>query len=102
MRSRGEAFDALRLTITRADGVEAAKLVWVDDARRAALAPIIESAVCAAREHVASDPEARDLLLGLLAEGDLVTELRDLRVGSDARADRSPDRINATKRTKGA
>jgi hypothetical protein len=40
LRSRGDAFDALRVTVTRPDGVEAAKVVWVDDAQRTALAPI--------------------------------------------------------------
>lgn len=74
LRSRGEAFDALRVTVTRPDGVEAAKVVWVDDAQRSALTPILVSAVNEARRHSSSAAEARDLLLAMLAEGDLLSE----------------------------
>ena len=74
LRSRGDGFDALRVTVTRPDGAEAAKLVWVDEARRSAVNPIVESALLEARSYVGSDAEARDLLLAMLAERDLRAE----------------------------
>jgi len=70
IRSRGDGFDAVRVTITRADGVEAAKLVWVDQARRESMAPVLADAMTAARAQTSSEEEARDFLLALLAEGD--------------------------------
>jgi hypothetical protein len=74
LRSRGDGFDALRVTVTRPDGAEAAKLVWVDSAQRAALAPILQAALDRALKHSSSVAEARDLLLAMLAEGDLLSE----------------------------
>ena len=74
MRSRGESFDALRVTVTRSDGAEAARLVWVDETRRSALTPIVSAALERARTQSGSDSEARDLLLAMLAEGDLMSE----------------------------
>ena len=74
VRSRGESFDALRLTITRPDGAEAAKLVWVDEVRRSVLQPILASALESARVHVGSETEARDLLLAMLADEDVRSE----------------------------
>ena len=74
MRSRGESFDALRVTVTRSDGAEAARLVWVDEARRGALAPIVQVALEKVRKYSGSEAEARDLLLAMLAEGDLMSE----------------------------
>jgi hypothetical protein len=74
VRSRGESFDALRVTVTRSDGAEAARLVWVDEARRMLLGPIVEMALESARRHSDSATEARDLLLAMLAEGDLISD----------------------------
>jgi hypothetical protein len=71
LRSRSDGYEALRVTVTRPDGAEAAKLVWVDEPRRDALAPVIEEALLAARQHASSDAEARDLLLALVADLDL-------------------------------
>jgi hypothetical protein len=71
VRSRGDGFDALRVTVTRPDGAESAKLVWVDESRRAAIRPVLEQALSSARGQVESDEEARELLLALLAEWDL-------------------------------
>jgi hypothetical protein len=73
VRSRGESFEALRVTVTRSDGAEAARLVWVDDSRRNLLEPIIQSAIETTRKHSGSDTEARDLLLAMLAEADLLS-----------------------------
>jgi hypothetical protein len=71
VRSRGDGFEALRVTVTRPDGAESAKLVWVDDARRDAIRPVLEEALGRTRRQVGSDAEARELLLALLAEWDL-------------------------------
>jgi hypothetical protein len=83
VRSRGDGFDALRVTVTRPDGAESAKLVWVDEARRAAIRPLLEDALGRARGHVESEAEARELLLALLAEWDVgevaATDDEDLR-----------------------
>jgi hypothetical protein len=84
LRSRGDGFDALRVTVTRPDGAEAAKLVWVDEARRSAVNPILESALQEARRYVGSDAEARDLLLAMLAERDLRAERPDAAIGAVA------------------
>lgn len=81
VRSRGDGFDAIRVTVTRPDGAEAAKLVWVDEARRQAFRSVIKHALEHARPYANSDAEARDLLLGLLADHDLV-ETRDALVHS--------------------
>lgn len=84
-RSRGEGFDALHVTVTRPDGAESAKLVWVDEMRREALRPVLTSALKAARRQAESDSEAREILLALLAEQDLnevVPEVSD-KVHSD-------------------
>ena len=48
--------------------------MWVDEARRSAVNPIVESALLEARSYVGSDAEARDLLLAMLAERDLRAE----------------------------
>jgi hypothetical protein len=74
LRSRGDGFDALRVTVTRPDGVEAAKLVWVDEARKSALGPILESAIETSLKYVGSSSEARDVLLAMLADRDLNAE----------------------------
>jgi hypothetical protein len=71
LRAGSEGFDALRVTVTRPDGTETAKLVWVDDTRRTALNHIIDDALVRARQEASSDAEARDLLLALLADVDL-------------------------------
>lgn len=71
IRSHGDGYDAVRVTLTRPDGHEAAKLVWIDDAHRTALTPLLERALDAAAGHVSSDVQARELLLALLAERDL-------------------------------
>lgn len=71
LRAGSDGFDALRVTVTRPDGTETAKLVWLDDTRRTALTHIIDDALVRAREKASSDAEARDLLLALLAEGDI-------------------------------
>jgi hypothetical protein len=97
VRSRGESFDAMRVTVTRPDGVEAAKLVWVDEARKSALGPILEAALEGVRDHVNSDTEARDLLLAMLAEGDLISEKSDLH-----EADMFPTRLAKSSNRKGA
>jgi hypothetical protein len=83
VRSRGESYDALRVTVTRPDGVEAAKLVWVDQVRRQLIEPILLTALEGARAHVGSETEARDLLLAMLAEEDLRAEERSTSAASD-------------------
>jgi hypothetical protein len=71
LRSRGEGYDTVRVTLTRPDGVESAHLVWIDESRRAALGTVLRSALDHARDQLGSDAEARDVLLALLAELDL-------------------------------
>jgi hypothetical protein len=74
VRSRDDGYDAVRVTLTRPDGVEAAKLVWIDESRRAALGNILADALADAGAQLGSDAEARDALLALLAELDLESE----------------------------
>ena len=93
LRSRGESFDALRVTVTRSDGAEAARLVWVDDARRRLIEPIVDLALERARKHSGSDTEARDLLLAMLAEGDLISSGIRLNEGKSTPAITSKPRI---------
>jgi hypothetical protein len=81
LRSRDDGFDALRVTVTRPDGAEAAKLVWVDEARKSALTPILESAIESTRKYVGSASEARDVLLAMLADRDLGAESLQSTVG---------------------
>ena len=71
VRSRGEGFEALRVTVTRPDGIESAKLVWVDQTRRISIRPVLTEALEQARRLTRSDAEARELLLAMLAEWDL-------------------------------
>ncbi len=61
-------FDAVRVTLTRPGGRESARVVWIDDTRRAALGPALESALASASEVVGGPLLARELLLALLAE----------------------------------
>ena len=82
--------------MTRSDGAEAARLVWVDDPRRHLLEPIIQAAIESTRKHSGSDTEARDLLLAMLAEGDLVSsepQLTEQQLGAIA-ADKPANRRN--------
>jgi len=71
MRSRGDGFDAVRITVTRPDGAESAKLVWVDDSKRDAAGTALAAALGQVADLTNSEAEARDLLMALLAEGDL-------------------------------
>lgn len=61
-------FDAVRITLTRPGGRESARVVWVDDTRRAALSPVLERALASASEVTGAPVSARELLLALLAE----------------------------------
>ena len=70
LRSRDDGFDALRVTVTRSDGQESARVVWVDETRRTALSELTEELIGRATAFVSSEAEARDLLLGLLAAAD--------------------------------
>jgi len=65
------ACDPIRVTLTRLDGTEDAKLVWVDEVRRKALENILREALSKARAQVDSDTEASDAFLALLADRDL-------------------------------
>jgi hypothetical protein len=71
MRSHGDGFDAVRITVTRPDGAESAKLVWIDDAKRDAAGTVLAEALAKIAGLASSDAEARDLFMALLAEGDL-------------------------------
>ncbi len=74
LRARGDGFDALRVTVTRPDGVETAKLVWIDEVRKTGLAEVVTEMVTRATTYASSPAEARDLLLALLADSDLADD----------------------------
>jgi hypothetical protein len=74
LRSRGGGFDALRVTVTRPDGAEAAKIVWVDESRRTIVESIVDGALREAMTAGPTPAEARDLLLAILAERDIRSE----------------------------
>ena len=73
----GEAFNAIRLTVTRHDGLEQARLIDVDSDGREAIAPLIEALLEDAANKLGSRNRAERLALGLLSErflGDTATE----------------------------
>jgi hypothetical protein len=81
LRLRGSGFDAVRVTLTRPDGSESIKLVWVDDARRKSIADLVEDAVARVAQRTSSGvlttkatEHARELLLAALAELELEAE----------------------------
>lgn len=59
--------DALRVTFTRADGQEDAHVVWVDEAEREVLQPVMEKWLEEAAEIAGSESRARDMFLALVA-----------------------------------
>lgn len=61
-------FDAVRITLTRPGGRESARVVWVDNTRRAALGPVLERALASAAQVTGAPVLAREFLLALLAE----------------------------------
>lgn len=69
LRSQNGPFEALRVTVTRPDGSEIAKLVWVDDDRRQLVANGLQDLLGRLDGQLGrSQSEVRDVLLALLAE----------------------------------
>ena len=76
MRSRGEGFEALRVTVTRTDGKESANVVWMDESRRVSVQKFVESSIDGlVQEDVElSRAEARELLMAALAQAEFVAD----------------------------
>jgi hypothetical protein len=76
MRSRGEGFEALRVTVTRTDGKESANVVWMDESRRESVQKIVESSIDGLTQEDVdlTRAEARELLMALLAQAEFVLD----------------------------
>jgi hypothetical protein len=76
VRSRGEGFEALRVTVTRTDGKESANVVWMDESRRESVQKFVESSIDGlVQEDVElSRAEARELLMAMLAQAEFVAD----------------------------
>jgi ABC-type molybdenum transport system ATPase subunit/photorepair protein PhrA len=74
-QAEGEAFVAIAIDITSADGRHTPEVVAVRDSDRAALSADVATLVHAAREHVGTDAAAIRTVMALLAEQLLVDSL---------------------------
>lgn len=63
-------FEAVRVTVTSQRGDESARVVWIDQAMREALKPVVGEAVQRAQAVAGTNALARDLLMAFLAEDD--------------------------------
>jgi hypothetical protein len=81
--TEGLPFDALRVTFTRPDGVEDARVVWTSDEVRAILEPVVREVLDRAAEVTGSVTGGLDTLLALLGSG----LLRGMAEASTARKD---------------
>lgn len=86
LRSKDGPFDALRVTVTRPDGTETAKLVWLDASRREAASEGLAELLTRLGGRLGNSAEARDVLLALLADEELEPIGHDITAPPTSRA----------------
>ena len=76
IRSRGEGFEALRVTVTRTDGKESANVVWMDESRRKSVQKFVNDSIdgLLQEDTELTRPEARELLMAMLAQAEFVAD----------------------------
>jgi hypothetical protein len=76
VRSRGEGFEALRVTVTRTDGKESANVVWMDESRRKSVQKFVDDSIdgLVNEDTELTRTEARELLMALMAQAEFATD----------------------------
>lgn len=67
LATQQDGFDAMRVTVTLPDGAESARVVWVDEHQRLAIATEVDALIARVATRLGSDGLAEDTVLALLA-----------------------------------